>query len=135
MKILATLIVIGPLMLIGALPVAAGQLTRSDTPVQLAADADTSPPADRDSYNQKAKDDMTSWQQKLHDFNAQTAAKGKEVGDSTSDGLNKAWAQTQAASQRLQTAGDDGWQDAKTSFEKASQALANAWHKVNPNDK
>ena len=133
MRILITAIVIGPLLLIGALPATAGGSAASDTPVRLAASSYS--PADRDTYTHEAQHEMQEWQQKLHDFNAQTAAKGKEVGDSTSDGLNKAWAQTQAASQRLQTAGDDGWQDAKTSFEKASQALANAWHKVNPNDK
>jgi hypothetical protein len=135
MKILAASIVFGPLMLMGALPVAAGPSTRADTPTQLAADSDAARPADRDTYSQNAKDQMTSWQQKVHDFNAQAAAKGKEVGDATDDGLNKAWAKTQAASARLQSAGDDGWQDAKSSFERASQSLADTWHKIHPDDK
>jgi hypothetical protein len=135
MKILTASLFILPLMLIGAWPAVAGQPTRTDPPIQLAADTDAAPPADKESYDQKAKDQMSSWQQKVHDFNAQTAAKGKEVGDAASDDVNKAWANTQDASQRLQTAGNDGWQDAKSSFEKATQGLADAWHKVHPDDK
>ena len=53
MRILFASIVIGPLMLFGALPAAAGQSISSDTPIQLAAGGDST--ADRDTYTQKAR--------------------------------------------------------------------------------
>lgn len=51
------------------------------------------------------------------------------------DDLHRAWTKTQAASHRLETVGADGWDSAKASFETASQELAEAWHKVHPEQK
>ena len=136
MRILNASIVIGPLMLIGALPAAAGQSTPalgSGAPVRVAAGGDTT--ADRDTYTQKAKDEMQEWQQKLHDFSEKAEAKGKEAGNAAEVDLNKAWTKAEAASRKLQTVGADGWESAKTSFEKASHELADAWHRIRPQDK
>ena len=75
MRMLTVSIVIGPLMLIGALP-AAGQSTLalgSGAPVQLAAGADSA--ADRDTYTQMALDEIQKWQGKLHNFSEKAAAK------------------------------------------------------------
>ena len=135
MRMLTVSIVIGPLMLIGALP-AAGQSTLvlgSGAPVQLAAGADSA--ADRDTYTQQARDEMREWQRKLHDFSEKAETKGKEAGNAAENDLKKAWTQAEAASRKLQTVGAESWESAKTSFEKASRELADAWHKIRPQDK
>jgi len=136
MRILTAAIVFTPLMLIGVLPALAGQpvsLTPSNAPVRLAAD--TASTADRDTYMQRAKVELQEWQRKVHDFGEQAKAKGQTASDSTGNELNEAWSKTEAASHRLQTASADGWDSAKISFEKASHNLADAWHKVHPEDK
>jgi hypothetical protein len=135
MRMLTASIVIGPLVLIGALP-AAGQSTLalgSDAPVQLAAGADST--ADRDTYTQQARDEMQEWQRKLHDFSEKAEAKGKEAGNAVENDLNKAWTKAQAASSKLQTVGAEGWENARTSFEEASHELAEAWRKIHPEEK
>jgi len=78
MRMLFASIVIGPLMLLGALPAAAGQSISSNTPMQLAAAGDST--ADRDTYTQKARVSVDEWQQKLHDFSEKTKAKGQQEG-------------------------------------------------------
>ena len=135
MRMLTVSIVIGPLMLIGALP-AAGQSTLalgSGAPVQLAAGADSA--ADRDTYTQMALDEIQKWQGKLHNFSEKAAAKRKQLDSAAENDLNKAWAKVKAASSRLQTVGAEGWESAKTSFEEASRELVDAWDKIRPEDK
>jgi TPR repeat protein len=132
MRSLTASIVIGPLMLIGALPASAGQSTRSDAPIQLAASSD--PASDRDTYTREAKHEMEEWQRKLHDFSANAEAKGKAADHATERDLNKIWTRTEAASRQLQIVGDKGWESAKISYENASHDLAEAWHKVSPKD-
>jgi hypothetical protein len=135
MRMLTVSIVIGPLMLIGALP-AAGQSTLalgSGAPVQLAAGADSA--ADRDTYTQMALDEIQKWQGKLHNFGEKAAAKRKQLDSAAENDLNKAWAKVKAASSRLQTVGAEGWESAKTSFEEASRELVDAWDKIRPEDK
>jgi hypothetical protein len=135
MKILTASIVVGSLAL-GAMQAAAGPSTvalRSGAAAQLAVAGD--PAGDRDSYTQKARDDMQEWQRKLHDFGDKTEAKGKEVGNAANDDLNRAWSKAKEASDKLQTMGADGWDSAKASFEHASHELADSWHKVHPDDK
>jgi len=136
MKILTAAIVVAPLLLIGVLPAIAGQpvsLAPSNAPIRLAAD--TASATDRDTYLQRAKDELQEWQRKLHDSSEQAKAKGQAAGDSASDELNEAWSKTEDASHRLQTASADGWESAKISFEKASHNLADAWHKIHPEEK
>ena len=136
MKFLTTSIVIGPLMLFGALPATAGASAHplgSVVAIQLAVAGD--PAGDRDSYTQKVRDDMQEWQRKLHDFGDQAEAKGKAAGNAANDDLNQAWTKAKAASDKLQTMSAEGWDSAKASFEKASHELADSWHKVHPDDK
>jgi hypothetical protein len=121
-------IVIGPLMLIGALPVAAGQSVRSDTQIQSAAGSDST--GDRESYTRKARDDVQEWQQKLHDFGAVAATKGHKDAIAAQRDLDEAWAKTQAEARRLQTSSTDAWASARISYEKASGELAGAWDRV-----
>lgn len=132
MRIRTAAVVIGPLMLIGALPAAAGGSISSDASTQLAAGTDS--PSDRETYTQKAQDEMQDWQRKLHDFSANAADKGQEAGNAAEKDLNEAWTRTEAASRQLQTVGDEGWEQAKASYEKSSRDLAEAWHKANPAD-
>jgi hypothetical protein len=132
MRMLTVSIVIGPLVLIGALP-AAGQsplALGSGAPVPLAAGADSA--ADRDTYTQMARDKMQEWQRKLHDFSARAAAKGKQLDNAAENDLNKAWTRAKAASSSLQAVGAEGWESAKTSFEEASRELADAWDQNSP---
>jgi hypothetical protein len=133
MRILTAAVVIGPLMLSGALPAAAGSSVFSDTSIQLAAVSDA--PSDRDTYTRKAQDEMQAWQKKLHDFSVNARAKGQEASNAAGQDLNEAWTKTEAASRDLQSAGDEGWARAKISYEHASHDLAEAWHKANPDDK
>jgi hypothetical protein len=133
MRILFASIVIGPLMLFGALPAAAGQSISSSTPIQLAAGGDST--ADRDTYTQKARDAMHEWQQKLHDFSEKAKAKGQEEGKAAENELNAAWIKAEAEQHKLETASAEGWESAKTSFEKASHDLKEVWDKIRPDDK
>jgi hypothetical protein len=136
MKIFTAAIVIGPLLLVGALPAGAGQSVPalgSNAPVRLAAGGDTA--ADRGTYTQKARNDMQVWRRKLHDFSKKAGASGKEAGNAAMTDLNRAWVKTEAASRKLQTVGADGWEHAKTSFEQASHELADTWDKVRSQDK
>jgi len=98
----------------------------------LAAGNDTK--ADRNTYTQQARDEIQEWQRKLHDFSERAEAKGKEAANAAENDLNKAWTKAEAASRQLQTVGAEGSERAKTSFEKASRELAEAWHKIRPQD-
>jgi hypothetical protein len=89
MKILSASIVIGPLMLIGALPAAADQSISSDRLIQLAAGSGST--AARDTYAQKARDEMHEWRQKLRDFSEKAEAKGQKEGNAAEKELNAAW--------------------------------------------
>ena len=120
MRIFTGSIIIGSFMLIGALPAAAGQselVLGSSAPIRLAASGDST--SDRDTYTQKARDEMQEWQRKLHAFSKKAEAKGKEASNAAENDLNKAWAKTKAASRKLRTTSIQGWESAKTSFENA----------------
>ena len=133
MRILFASIVIGPLMLFGALPAAAGQSISFNSPTRLAAGGEST--VDRDTYTQKARDAMHEWQQKLHDFSEQAKAKGQEEGKAAENELKAAWTIAEAAQRKLETASTEGWDSAKTSFEKASHDLKEVWDKIRPDDK
>ncbi len=126
MRIILVSIVIGPLMLFGALPAVPGQSISSDTRIQLAAGGDST--ADRDTYTQKARDAMHEWQQKAK-------AKGQEEGNAAENELKVAWTKAEAEQHKLETASAEGWESAKISFEKASHDLKEVWDKIRPDDK
>jgi hypothetical protein len=136
LRILTAAIVIGSLTLIGAIPAAADRSALtfgSGASVQL-ADAGGSP-ADRDTYAQRARDEMQEWQHKLNDFSEKAEATGKEAGHAAQNDLNKAWTKAESASRELQTVAADGWERAKTSYEKATRELADAWEKIRSQNK
>jgi hypothetical protein len=123
-------------MLIGALPAAACQSVRvlgSGAPIQLAASGDSA--RDRDTYTQKARDEMRKWQLKLINFSEKAEAKGKKASTTAENDLHEAWTKADAASRELQTVGAEGWKSAKIAFETAFRKLAGAWDKVRPEDK
>jgi Skp family chaperone for outer membrane proteins len=132
MNSLNVAIVVGPILLVGALLPAAGQSLQTVAPVQIAAGGDST--ADRETYAQRARDEVAEWQKKLHDLSEKAEAKGAQVGNAVEDDLNKAWTKTEAASRRLQTAGAEGWESAKTSFENASHELTETWHRIHPEE-
>lgn len=136
MRSIIAAVVAGPLMLVGALPAAAGRSTLisgSGAAVHMTAADDST--VDRDTYTQKARNEVRQWQQKLRDLGDQAEAKGKDTGNGAENDLNKAWAKTKAASRRLQTVGSGGWKNAQASYERASRDLAKTWRKVHPEDK
>jgi hypothetical protein len=133
MRILFASIVIGPLLLFGALPAVAGQSISSDTPIQLAAGGDST--VDRDTYTQKARDAMHEWQQKLHDFGEKAKAKGQEKATAAENELKAAWTKADAEEHKLESASAEGWESAKISFEKASHDLKEVWDKIRPDAK
>jgi hypothetical protein len=135
MRLLTAAIVIGPLMLSGAL-LAADQpppVLASGALVRLVAAGQST--ADRDAYTQRARDEIRAWQRKLYDYSETADAKAKAAGNATENDLNKAWIKAAAASRRLQVMGADGWERTKISFEAASHELAEAWRKLHPEDK
>ena len=127
MKRFITTLIVAPLLLAGALSTAGAQPVSSTTQTQ--------PATERDSYTLKAQNDMQEWGQKLHRFGEKAKAKGQQAGDATADGLNAAWAKTQAEADKLRVAGADGWDSAKASYEKASHDLADTWNRIRPEDK
>jgi len=127
MRSFSAAIVIGPFMLLGALPSAADQSRSFDSQIQVAASSDST--ADRDTYIQSARDKTQEWQRTLHDFSEKAKANGQEAGAAVENGLTAAWVKTEAEARRLQSSSKEGWESAKISYEKASRELADAWDK------
>jgi hypothetical protein len=133
-------IFIAPMLLVtlafaGASPAAAQSKPVSDKGTSVGVATTRDPAAERNSYTQKAQDEVRIWEQKLQDFNAKVQASASRAKASATKDLNDAWAQTKTASARLETAGEKDWASAKTSFQRASHKLTVAWHKLNPADK
>ena len=118
MRRLVTTIVVGVFMAAAAQPAGAGPSI-----------------AERDAYTQKARDDIRTWQRRLHEAGLQAAAAGTGAGAATGTELSVAWTRSSAASRRLQLIGAEGWEGAKTTFETAHRELAEAWRKHHPEDR
>jgi hypothetical protein len=121
MKTLATAIAIGPLIMTGPLPAASQSGLGSGASVRLVANHDST--ADRETYTQKARDEMQLWQQKLHDFDAKARAKASDAHRRAAKDLDSAWTEAKSASDRLDTASERDWSRAKASFQTASTSL------------
>jgi hypothetical protein len=133
MKILATAVVMAPLMMFGIMPAASQSDPGTGASVRLVATHDST--ADRETYTQKARDEMQLWQQKLHDFDAKAQAKATDAQTRASKDLDSAWTEAKSASDRLDTAGVKDWSRAKASFQTASHKLDLAWRKIDPDNK
>jgi hypothetical protein len=129
MKILIVPI-LATLTLAGALPAAAESkpATGQAAPVRPATTRD--PAAGRETFMQRARDEMGIWQQKLNDFTTKAEASGAAAQVKAKKSLDSAWADTKTASARLETAGAADWESAKASYRKASHKLAVAWQKI-----
>jgi hypothetical protein len=125
MKILCTLALLSV-----ALPAAANPVLPSRSAVSMGLTTVSDAMSDRDTYRQKAHDDVREWKQKLRDFDAMAKAEGTDADKTAKADLNKAWGKTEIASRKLQTASEEGWNAAKAEYEKASQDLADTWHKT-----
>jgi hypothetical protein len=129
MRIIAVSIVIGPLLLIGALP-ATAQTQSPDPRIQLATGGNSTP--ERDTYTRKVRDEMREWRRKLRGLGESVKVKGQEAGTVTDRDLNAAWIKTNAEEHKLLIATAEDWDLAKVSFEKADRELAVAWDKARP---
>jgi hypothetical protein len=131
MKILATAIGIGPLVMIGTLPEASQSgHPREGASVRLVTDRDST--ADRETYTQKAHDDMQEWQPNLRAFDEKVQAKAVQAHTSTMDDLTKAWTQAEAASRRLETASSEDWETPRPPSRKHPTGLIWRGAKVTP---
>jgi hypothetical protein len=126
-------ILVGSFMLVGVLPAATSRSISSDTPIQLAAGSDST--TDKDTYTQKARDDLQEWQRKLHDFSEKAETAGRRDASEAEHDLNAAWKKTQGELRQLQAASSEDWEAAKSSYEKASHELADTWHRIVGGDK
>ena len=136
MRIPIVSLVIGALMLIGALPAAAdplGLASNGSGAIRL-ADIDDAV-AGRDVFARLAQDEMQEWRRKLGGFHAVVRIDGGEIDGATAADLSKAWAHAEAASRDLRIAGPQNWEGAETSYEKASYELGMAWRKSRRDDK
>jgi small-conductance mechanosensitive channel len=130
MRILAASIIIGPLVLVGALPTAADQLTPVAA-IRQSADAGTVT-SDRDEYIRAARDRMEEWQKKLREVGTRADAAGRKDASATERELHLALAEADLKAQELRSASAEGWENAKRSFENASRELADAWDRNRP---
>jgi hypothetical protein len=89
--------------------------------------------AERDSYVQKARDEVQEWQRTQHDFREKTRT--SEANITTRKHFNTAWTEVEDASRKLETAGAEDWESAKVSFHNASRKLAAVWEKIKSQDK
>jgi hypothetical protein len=133
MRIIPTSTVVGSFLLIGligTLPAAA----QSNQPPQSAASSKMAAVADwktkRDTYVQKARDEVQAWQQKLHDVRENAKTRNSEASIAAQSDFNTAWTETEDAFHKLETVGAEDWESAKISFQKASQKLAAIWGKI-----
>jgi len=133
MRILPTATVVGSFLLIGSIGTlpAAGQ---SVQPPQSAASSRMAAVADwkteRDTYVQKARDEVQAWQQKLHDLREKTKTRNSEASITTQKDFNAAWTEADDALHKLETVGTEDWESAKMSFNKASLKLVATWQKI-----
>jgi hypothetical protein len=135
MRLFIAPIAIGMLAVAGASPAAAQSkpATNQGTSVGMSTTRDAA--AERNSYTQRAQDEVRVWERKLHDFDGKAEVKATDAKASASKDIDDAWAQTKTAFASLETAGEKDWDNAKASFQTASDKLAVAWKRVNPADK
>jgi hypothetical protein len=133
MKILAVLIVGGPLLAVsvaGAFSIAlAGAPTEATQPPQLPAEADDFT-ARKDAYVRKAGDEMAEWQDKIRAAGEQAEVKGHEMSAEAKVQFNQIWTATQDGWRKLQIEGAEGWDESKRVYEQSVAVLRVQWQKV-----
>jgi hypothetical protein len=133
MRILPTSTVVGSFLLIGLIGTLPAS-SQSIQPTQPAASSRMAAVADwkteRDTYVQKARDEVQAWQRKLHDIREKAKTRNSEASIAAQNDFNTAWTETEDAFHKLETVGAEDWQGAKMSFNKASHKLAAIWEKI-----
>ena len=132
MKTPSAAIATGILLLACPLPAGAQPVFHVDAKASAHLIAVDDRTADKDTYAQKAHDEVQEWRQKLHDFDAKAKADGRELDRTAKTDLDRAWHKTRIAARKLRTVGAEGWDAAKSDYSKASQDLADAWHRIQP---
>jgi hypothetical protein len=128
----AVSIMFGPLLLLCAVPGLAQPVTPPDKDVGAKV-VETSPPTtEHDTYIQKTRNELSVWRGRFDEFGADAKGATVTAGNDADRDLHAAWADFQTASLKLQSVGADGWAAAKATYERASDGLANAWHRVHP---
>jgi hypothetical protein len=130
---IATSILLGLLLPIGAVPFACAQPVPPDGGTQTAANAGLRGP--RDTYIQKSEEELDDWQARLLRFDAETKAGARKDGAASWADLMAALDGAEAGAYKLQTVTADGLDDAKASYEKAISELADTWEKARPDDR
>jgi hypothetical protein len=133
MKVLAVLIVAGPLMAV------AGQSAFADHPaaprahgllLRVANDDDFA--VRKETYLQKSRGEMDEWRTKMHATGERVEAEGHEASAKTKAHLNRTWTATERGWQKLQTESAEGWDKTKHAYERSTADLRVQWHKLHP---
>ena len=133
MRIIPASTIVGSVLLIGLigpLPAASQSIQppQSAASFRMAAVADWK--TERDTYVQKAREEVQAWQQKSHDLREKTKTRNSEASTTAQNDFNTAWTETEDAFHKLETVGAEDWESAKTSYNKASLKLAAIWEKI-----
>ena len=107
---------------------AASSIVRAAEPTSVSSPAVN----ERDSFTQKAANEMQLWDAKIHDTATATLASGKHLDSQAENELNIAWNKADTAARALRNVGNDGWAAARSAYENAAADLNTAWHKVHP---
>jgi hypothetical protein len=136
MKVLAVLIVGGPLMAMSGLPAAASHLAPVPVNERLLQVADNDDFATRkDAYLQKTRNEMTEWRKKMDAAGEGAEAEGHEASADMKEHLKRTWSATERGWRKLETESAEGWDNTKTAYERSTAELRVQWHKIHPEDK
>jgi hypothetical protein len=136
MKVLAILIVGGPLLaasVIGAAAMADAAPTEATHPALRLADTGDFT-ARKDAYIQKADDEMSEWRDKIRAAGDQAEAMGQQVSAEAKVQLNQIWVATQDGWRKLQVEGAEGWDESQRAYERSVAELRVQWHKIHADD-
>jgi hypothetical protein len=135
MKVLAVLVVGGPLLLMAGPPAVADHPTSvpaNGTLLKLADDEDFT--ARKAAYIEKMHNEMAEWRRKMHATGEATEAKAHDVSADAKAHLDRTWSATERAARKLQAESAEGWDKTKTVYERSAAQLRLQWHKLHPED-
>lgn len=133
MKLLAVLLVGGPLMAMAGHPALADHPVSPRTHELLLKVTDNDDFAARkDAYLQKSRNEMAEWRTKMHATGERVEAEGHEASAETKAHLNRTWNATERGWRKLQTESAEGWDKTKHAYERSTAELRVQWHKLHP---
>jgi hypothetical protein len=134
-RIFAISILTGALAFGGGLPAALAQPAPAGSPAAVQATVPDDSATERETYRQKAGDDLQEWQRKISAFGDKVEVKGTEAGRAARARLDRAWQKTEEEGRKLKTASAEGWAGARHSYENAAHALSETWDKTAADNK